>query len=474
MLACWHAGRSNILADEMGLGKTCQLLMTLQWLANNRNVQGPFLIVAPVSTLGHWQREVHTWTGLSCVVLHGPADARASILANETQHTDARGRRTGRLRFHILVTSPDGLQAELNGLSKISWQYLVVDEAHRLKNPRTKFAVALQDLSAPHCTLLTGTPVQNSVSELLGLMSFIDDNRFGDAKRDQLLELYGHVSRPEQVAELQELIRPYVLRRTKSELSHPLPIKRETLLKVSLTSPQMRIYRAIMDRSIEHIQNPRSSLRNIFMQLRKVCNHASLLEEGTRDDERRLESAHDAVDQLMRMARGVAAAEHLPQGKIHHESSEGTIDALQQTIEHGVKSMIAPSGKMVLLDKLLPKLKKRGHKVLLFSQFAMMLDLLEDYVCRPPLCCSPSLAPFPHRAVYPLPVVYTLVRHQSVESPRAAARRLRACRWLCKGRGPSTSHRSVPIRPSMFCISADNTSWWSGDQPHCCEYSHNL
>merc|ERR1712185_625488 len=94
MIACWHAGRSNILADEMGLGKTCQLLLTLEWLARHRHVHGPFLVVAPVSTLSHWQREGHAWTSLSGVVLHGPAEARHSLLANEEQHTDARHRRT--------------------------------------------------------------------------------------------------------------------------------------------------------------------------------------------------------------------------------------------------------------------------------------------------------------------------------------------------------------------------------------------
>ena len=104
-------------------------------------------------------------------------------------------------------------------------------------------------------------------------MSFVDEDAFGEGRREALLEAYGDLSRPEQVVELQALIRPYVLRRTKSELAQPLPTKRETWLRVSLTPSQMRVYRAIMDRSMEHIENPRSSLRNVFMQLRKACNH---------------------------------------------------------------------------------------------------------------------------------------------------------------------------------------------------------
>ena len=90
------------------LGKTAQLLLALQWLATHRGVEGPFLVVAPVSTLTHWEREVAAWTSLSAVVLQGPADARRALLTHETRHTDAAGRGTGRCRFHVLITSPDG------------------------------------------------------------------------------------------------------------------------------------------------------------------------------------------------------------------------------------------------------------------------------------------------------------------------------------------------------------------------------
>ena len=157
LLACWHARRSTILADEMGLGKTCQLLLTLQWLVEHRKLHGPFLIVAPVSTLGHWQREVLRWTRLSCVVLHGPADARRSLLNTEGRHSDVHGRATGRRRYHVLITAPDSFTAELSALSALPWQYLIVDEAHRLKNPHTKLYRALTSLRTRHCTLLTGS-----------------------------------------------------------------------------------------------------------------------------------------------------------------------------------------------------------------------------------------------------------------------------------------------------------------------------
>ena len=414
LLACWHASRSNILADEMGLGKTCQMLLTLNWLAANRRIEGPFLVVAPVSTLPHWEREVASWTGLSCVVLHGPADARRMLLQHETQHTDRAGRPTRHLRFHVLVTAYDTLSTELSTLQSISWQYLVVDEAHRLKNSDTKLVRSLRSLGAVHCTLLTGTPVQNDVNELLGLMSFLDDDAFGGGRREELLERFGSISRPEQVEELQGLIRPFVLRRTKDELSQPLPTKRETHLKVSLTASQMRVYRAIMDRSLEHIQNPRSSLRNVFMQLRKACNHPTLLEEGTAEEQEALQQAHEAAEELAQIGGGADAAGSNETGEREggdgggrsgrgagtsraaaaagrggggggaltrpDRANERRRDELLATIERGVGCLVGASGKMVLLDRLLPRLRQRGHKVLLFSQFAIMLDVLEDYL----------------------------------------------------------------------------------------------
>ena len=90
----------------------------LAHLVTQEKVRGPFLVVAPVSTLGHWQREVLTWTRLSCVVLHGAADARRSLLAHETRHTDGAHKPTGRLRFHLMLTTPDALNAEATALSQ--------------------------------------------------------------------------------------------------------------------------------------------------------------------------------------------------------------------------------------------------------------------------------------------------------------------------------------------------------------------
>ena len=367
LLANWHARRSCVLADEMGLGKTAQLLLFLGWLCEHRGVGGPFLVIAPLSTLGHWEREVGAWTGMGVATVHGPRAARDLVLQHTIRHADARGRPTGRLRVHVVLTTYEHLVTEQSALSALDWECVVVDEAHRLKNPATRLAAAVGALRASHTVLLTGTPVQNNVPELLALMKWVDGDAFGAARGADLAARFGEVTRPEQVEELQRLIRPFMLRRTKAELEDPLPPKRETLLKVELMPAQKRVYRAILDRAVEHIKNPRSSLRNVFMQLRKACDHSMLLEAGAAE-EAAVEDALEAADEAVRAAEGGGGGGGAAEG------------ARAARVEAGVKELRDGSGKMVLLDKLLPKLKRLGHKVLLFSQFAMLLDLLEDYL----------------------------------------------------------------------------------------------
>ncbi|EOD27153.1 hypothetical protein EMIHUDRAFT_205103 [Emiliania huxleyi CCMP1516] len=186
--------------------------------------------------------------------------------------------------------------------------------------------------------------MQNNIGELLSLMEVVDAAAFGgEERRAELLERYRTISNPEQVAELQALLRPYMLRRTKADVQEKLPLKTKTLVKVELTVPQKRVYRAVLDRNLAHIANPRASLSNAFMQLRKACNHPRLLEGGADGEEEAIRRALDAAREL------------------------------EESLVHG-------SGKMVLLHKLLPRLRRGGHKVLLFSQFKIMLDILEDYL----------------------------------------------------------------------------------------------
>ncbi|EOD17057.1 Chromodomain helicase DNA binding protein, partial [Emiliania huxleyi CCMP1516] len=208
---------------------------------------------------------------------------------------------------------------------------------HRLKNRGSRASEALRSLCAPHKLLLTGTPLQNHVGELWAMLNVLDPARFDDA--DRFLASYGDLQSAEQVRALTELLRPYLLRRTKRDVDLGLVPMEETLLHVEITAYQKTCYRAILEqnrslllRGADARTGP--SFLNMHMQLRHVCNHPFLL-------------------------RGVVQAEGL----------EAASDA-----EY--------AERLVLLDKLLPSLRAQGHRVLLFSQFRMLLDLLEDYVAH--------------------------------------------------------------------------------------------
>ena len=145
LLFSWYHRRNVMLADEMGLGKTIQSVATLHHLWSVEKIRGPFLVLAPLSTLSHWQREFETWTQMNAIVYHGSNEARELIRAHEFYFEtgrDGAGRGAARdakevmglFKFHVLITSYEVIRQDLSVFRKIPWRYMVVDEAHRLKN----------------------------------------------------------------------------------------------------------------------------------------------------------------------------------------------------------------------------------------------------------------------------------------------------------------------------------------------------
>ena len=224
----------------------------------------------------------------------------------------------------------------------------ITKKAHRLKNHNSKLALNMrkEQFKFQHKILLTGTPIQNDVKEFWTLLNFIDPENYDDV--DEFLEEYGDMKSKEKIDDLHEKIRPYILRRLKEDVEKSVPPKEETLIEVELTLSQKQYYRALYEKNVGFLHKNKKkaldgpSLNNLAMQLRKCCNHLFLL---------------NGVEQDMR------DKEKLP-------------------IEEG-DFLAGGSGKLVLLDKLLPRLKTDGHRVLVFSQFKIMLDILEDYLnCR--------------------------------------------------------------------------------------------
>eukprot|EP01013_Petalomonas_cantuscygni_P009363 TRINITY_DN22198_c0_g1_i1.p1 TRINITY_DN22198_c0_g1~~TRINITY_DN22198_c0_g1_i1.p1 ORF type:complete len:1005 (+),score=224.24 TRINITY_DN22198_c0_g1_i1:63-3077(+) len=173
-------GFNGILADEMGLGKTVTTVSFLCLLWANR-IHGPFIVVAPVSTLQNWVNEVNKWTGgqIPAILYHGTKDHRASIQRDRLTRLIG-AKRVKSKHGCVVVTSYDVAMHDLKFLRRIKWCYLVVDEAHRLKNMHCQLIIKLKTLPAEYRLLLTGTPLQNNLSELWSLLNFILPNIFDD------------------------------------------------------------------------------------------------------------------------------------------------------------------------------------------------------------------------------------------------------------------------------------------------------
>ncbi|KAG7391581.1 choline dehydrogenase 7 [Phytophthora boehmeriae] len=342
----WYNERPSILADEMGLGKTIQTLSFLNLLRDDPklNIRGPFLIVAPLSLIVQWQNECEMWTTMNCVVYHGNSASREIIRDFEFYYLDdnLRPDKKQTYRFNILVTTYEVAIKDVAILSKIHWRCLVVDEAHRLKNQSSRLVEQMRSLRRDHCVLLTGTPLQNKTEELWALLNFLDGKSFPSVA--DFLEKFGDLHEAKQVADLHKMLKPYLLRRVKEDVEKSLPPKEETIIEVELTPVQKQWYRAIYERNTSFLNrggNPRNvpNLMNVMMELRKCCNHPYL---------------NNGVEEILNEGLGTDAQRH--------------------------EMMVKCCGKMVLIDKLLPRLSDGGHKVLIFSQMVRVLDIIEDYL----------------------------------------------------------------------------------------------
>jgi len=351
LIQAWYSKRNVILADEMGLGKTIQSIAFLNHLVNFENCRGPFLVIAPLSTLEHWKRTVEDWTNLNGVLYYdvNGVEGRQCCRGYEWFYTDISTKgsvlQSAELyKFHVLVTSNEVFLQDLNNvLLTLPFQYIVVDEAHRLKNQNAKILTALKRLPCKRILLLTGTPIQNNTEELWTLLNYIEPERF--QRLEEFKEKFGDLTNADQIDCLHKILKPFLLRRMKEDVEASIPPLQETIIDIELTTTQKTIYRALYEKNKTMLSKGFSggtfttSLNNLEMQLRKCCNHPYLIHE------------------------------------IENECNKSL-----KTEEEKIQKMIEMSGKMILLDKLLPKMKSENKKLLIFSQFTYMLILLEDYL----------------------------------------------------------------------------------------------
>ncbi|QBM86583.1 SWI/SNF-related matrix-associated actin-dependent regulator of chromatin subfamily A member 5 [Metschnikowia aff. pulcherrima] len=334
LISLYQNNLSGILADEMGLGKTLQTISFLGYLRYHKNIKGPHIVITPKSTLDNWAREFHKWTpDVRILVLQGTKEERQDLIANRLMTCD----------FDVVIASYEIVIREKSSFRKFDWQYIVIDEAHRIKNEESLLSQIIRLFHSKNRLLITGTPLQNNLHELWALLNFILPDVFGDSDAFDLWfnpEEERSASEKEEgiVEQLHKVLKPFLLRRIKSDVEKSLLPKQEMNVYISMTDMQRKWYQKLLEKDIDAVngalgkKESKTRLLNIVMQLRKCCNHPYLFE----------------------------GAEPGPP---------------YTTDEH----LVYNAKKMIILDKILKKFQKEGSRVLIFSQMSRMLDILEDY-----------------------------------------------------------------------------------------------
>ncbi|XP_028821548.1 SWI/SNF-related matrix-associated actin-dependent regulator of chromatin subfamily A member 5 [Denticeps clupeoides] len=328
LISLYENGINGILADEMGLGKTLQTISLLGYMKHYRNIPGPHMVLVPKSTLYNWMNEFKRWVPtLRAVCLIGDRDERTAFIRDTLLPGE----------WDVCVTSYEMLIIERAVFKKFNWRYLVIDEAHRIKNEKSKLSEIVREFKTTNRLLLTGTPLQNNLHELWALLNFLLPDVFNSSEDfDSWFDTNNCLGDQKLVERLHTVLRPFLLRRIKADVEKSLLPKKEVKMYVGLSKMQREWYTKILMKDIDILNSAgkmdKMRLLNILMQLRKCCNHPYLFD----------------------------GAEPGP---------PYTTDL----------HLVVNSGKMAVLDKFLPKMKAQGSRVLIFSQMTRMLDILEDY-----------------------------------------------------------------------------------------------
>ncbi|KAG7208704.1 hypothetical protein KM043_014907 [Ampulex compressa] len=392
-LAVMHGQNVNgILADEMGLGKTVQVIAFLTYLKEADLIDekdGPHLIVVPSSTMENWSNELERWSpGLNVVQYYGSQEERKEMRM---------GWRNGDLddvdvlltTYNLISSTPE----ERRLFRVMPIHYVVFDEAHMLKNMGTARYENLVRINAKHRILLTGTPLQNNLLELMSLLIFVMPSLFAGKQADlkslfsknpKVAAVKKNSEQPlfeqEQVKNAKQIMRPFVLRRLKVEVLRDLPNKSDRIIRCALTKKQRALYtNLVAEFSAEADQSNEVNGVGMMMQLRKLANHPLLMRDYYNESKIKVISGRLAKESGYKQKNPDYIFEDL------QWMSDYQINQLTRVYKSlaglGLPQELIPeAGKLKQLDLLLPQLKEKGHRVLIFSQFTMVLDILEEYM----------------------------------------------------------------------------------------------
>ena len=366
-LHCQKVG--GVVGDEMGLGKTIQIIAFLAGLQYSNllfnpeieETRGPVLVVCPATVMRQWVNEFHTWwPPMRVAILHSSGSGMVDLTREEAlEHRKSKSEDTKSQRMaakivdrvtrlgHVLVTTYAGLRIYRRQLIPVKWSYAILDEGHKIRNPDSEISLTAKQLLTPHRIILSGTPMQNNLTELWSLFDFVFPGRLGTLPVFQAqfavpINIGGYANATNIQVQtaykcavvLRDLINPYLLRRMKADVASDLPRKSEQVLFCKLTPVQRKAYEEFIgSNEMESIfAGKRQVLYGVDI-LRKICNHPDL---------------------------------------VHRE--------LYQKKPGYYYGAEEKSGKMKVVKALLELWKRQGHRTLLFSQTRQMLDILERFV----------------------------------------------------------------------------------------------
>jgi SNF2 family DNA or RNA helicase len=323
----WRLGA--VLADDMGLGKTIQTLaMLLYQKETNGSLPGPSLLIAPTSVVTNWEREVRRFTpGLTTLVHHGPARLRNSEFMHAAQNAD------------LVLTSYAIMRQDIDTLLGVRWYGVILDEAQNIKNPAARQTQSVRKLHGDFRLALTGTPVENRLSELWSIMNFLNPGYLGvrQSFRSEFGVPIERYHDAEATTRLKSLVGPFILRRVKSDprVIQDLPEKLETRVYCELTEEQATLYEAVVQTTMAEVDASDGIQRKglvlaMLTKLKQICNH--------------------------------------PAQFLHENAPESAPE------------MAGRSGKLERLGEMLEEIMEVGDHVLVFTQFAEMGKMLNTYL----------------------------------------------------------------------------------------------
>lgn len=390
-LAVMHNEQTNgILADEMGLGKTIQVIAFLSYLKEAGLAKSTHLVIVPSSTLDNWDIEFQRWSpSLVVAKYYGSADERRALRIQWAKN-GFKGIDVILTTYRTVITTPE--EKKMFRISPI--HYVVFDEAHMLKNMTTQRYAYLVRINAQRRILLTGTPLQNNLLELMSLLCFVMPSIFAKKSEDIKSLFQKAVKNKEssedtnkfeqsQIEQAKRIMKPFVLRRLKRDVLKCLPPKTTEVIKVPLISSQKEKYTDLVhsfssETGIVKATHDQSGI-SMMMDMRKLSNHPLLMRYYFTDEDLRTMSKILSTDMTHKETNAQYIFEDiavLSDFKIYELTQKyPSLKRFKLPNE-----LILEAGKIKQLDILLPKLKQEGHRVLIFSQFIMMLDILEKYL----------------------------------------------------------------------------------------------